>query len=88
MFYIAGHEVRDSNRRGLPVDLNDVTDVRTYPLFRPKHARGAPRSTGGVIPTHPRDSPRRSPASECTRVSMLGIPDLIVPVDLRRYPET
>jgi len=64
MFYIAGHEVRNSNRYGLPADLIGVIDVWTYPLFRPEHARGAPRTSGGVVPTHPRRSPKRPPTGK------------------------
>jgi len=88
MFYIAGHEVRNSNRHGLPVDLIEVTDIWTYSLFRPEHARGTSRTTGGVIPTHPRRSPRRPPAGKYTKSPILEILDPTASVDLRGHPET
>jgi len=70
MFYIAGHEVRSFSQHGLPVDLIEVIDVWTYPLFRPEHACSTSRTTGGIIPTHPRCSPRWPPTGKCTRPSI------------------
>ena len=88
MFYIAGHEVRNSNRPGLPIDLIEVIDVWTYSLFRPEHAGGAPRATGGVIPTHPRCSPRRPPTGMYAGSSIPETLILTASVDLRGHPET
>ena len=68
--------------------LITTIDVWTHPIFRLEHARGAPRTTRGVVPTHSRCSPRWPPTSKRTTLSRLGIQGpMITSVDSRRHPE-
>jgi hypothetical protein len=72
----------DTLYHGSSVDLNDVIDIRAYPLFCPEYACSTPTRARGAIQTYQRYSPRRPPTSECEIPSLLKAPDLIASADI------
>jgi hypothetical protein len=81
IFYLAGYEVRTHSHRGWCLDLNGAEDIRTYPFFRPEHARGTPRRARSIIPTHSESSPGRTHTSKHAILLPLEVPDLITFLD-------